>query len=81
MVLREHQFITLILSLRDSVSSSKAKLGPPASSTHPLAYRPPFSTEMIACPSLVEQLLAQREGDEPLARGDTVAAGVVVSLT
>ena len=43
MVLREHQFITLILSLRDSVSSSKAKLAPPASSTHTLACKPPRS--------------------------------------
>ena len=67
MVLREHQFITLILSLRDSVSSSKAKLAPLASSAHPLARKPPLSTGMIACPSLVEQLLAQREGGEPLS--------------
>ena len=69
MVLREHHFITLLLSFRDSVSSSKAKLAPPASSAHPLGRKPPFSTGMIACPSLVEQLLAQREGGEPLARG------------
>ena len=69
MVLREHQFITLILSLHDSVSSSKAKLAPPASSSHPPARKPPFSMVMIACPSLVEQLLAQREGDEPLDHG------------
>ena len=81
MVLREHQFIALILSLRDSVSSSKAKLAPPASSAPPLARKPPFSTGMIACPSLVEQLLAQRDGGEPLARGGAVAAGVVFSST
>ena len=81
MVLREHQFLTLILSLRDSVSSSKAKLAPPASSAHPLARKPPFSTGMIACPSLVEQFLAQRDGGEPLARGGAVAAGVVFSST
>ena len=81
MVLREHQFITLILSLRDLVSSSKAKLAPPASSSHPPARKPPLSMGMIACPSFVEQLLAQREGDEPLARGGAAAAGVVVSST
>ena len=69
MVLREHQFITLILALHDSFSSSKAKLAPPASSSHPLARKPPFSIGMTACPSLVAQLLAQREGDEPLDHG------------
>ena len=74
MVLREHQFITLILSLHESFSSSKAKLAPPASSSHPPARKPPFSMGMIAWPSLVEQLLAQREGDEPLARGGAARA-------
>ena len=81
MVLREHQFITLILALHDSFSSSKAKLAPPASSSHPPARKSPFSMGMIACPSLVEQLLAQHEGGEPLARGGAVAASVVVSST
>ena len=81
MVLREHQFITLILSLRGSFLSSKAKLAPPVSSTPPPARKPPFSMAMIACPSLVGQLLPQREGDEPLARGGAAAAGVVVSST
>ena len=60
MVLREHQFIALILSLRDSVSSSKAKLAAPASFSRPLARRPPFSIGMIAQASPVDQLLAQR---------------------
>ena len=83
MVLREHQFITLLLSLHYSFSSSKAKLAPPASSTHPLACKLPFSTGMIACPSLVEQLLAQREEDEPLARGGAseLASAATPTLT
>eukprot|EP01047_Picozoa_sp_COSAG01_P019193 COSAG01_NODE_1060_length_11890_cov_17.763973_15_plen_111_part_00 len=59
--------IALILSLHDSFSSSKGKLSPPASFTHPHARRPPFSMGMIACPSLVARLLGQREGDVPVA--------------
>ena len=73
MVLSEHQPVTLILSLHDSFSSSKAKLAPPASSTRPLARRPPFSMGMIAWASLVGQLLAQREGDVPLAPAALIA--------
>ena len=69
MVLREHQPLTLILSLQDSFPSSKAKLAPPASFSRPLARRPPFSIGMIAQASPVDQLLAQREGDEPLDHG------------
>ena len=73
MVLSEHQPVTLILSLHDSFSSSKAKLAPPASSTRPLARRPPFSMGMIAWASLVGQLLAQREGDVALAPAALIA--------
>ena len=69
MVLREHQPVTLILSLQDSFPSSKAKLAPPASFSRPLARRPPFSIGMIAQASPVDQLLAQPEGDEPLDHG------------
>ena len=69
MVLREHQPVTLILSLQDSFPSSKAKLAPPASFSRPLARRPLFSIDMIAQACLVDQLLAQREGDEPLDHG------------
>ena len=69
MVLREHQPLTLILSLQDSFPSSKVKLAPPASFSRPLARRPPFSIGMIAQASPVDQLLAQREGDEPLDHG------------
>ena len=68
-MLREHQLVTLILSLQDSFSSSKAKLAPPASFSRPLARRPPFTIGMIAQASPVDQLLAQREGDEPLDHG------------
>jgi hypothetical protein len=73
-VLREHQLETLILSLHDSFSSSKGKLAPPASFTRPHARRPPFSMGMIACPSLVARLLAQREGDVALAPAALIAA-------
>ena len=68
-MLREHQLVTLILSLQDSFSSSKAKLAPPASFSRPLARKPPFTIGMIAQASPVDQLLAQREGDEPLDHG------------
>ena len=69
MVLRQHQAVTLILSLQDSFWSSKAKLTPPALFTHPLSRRPAFLIGMIAQASPVDQLLAQREGDEPLNHG------------
>ena len=73
-MLREHQLVALILSLHDSFSSSKGKLAPPASFTRPHARRPPFSMGMIACPSLVARLLAQREGDVALAPAALIAA-------
>ena len=73
-MLREHQLVALILSLHDSFSSSKGKLAPPASFTRPHARRPPFSMAMIACPSLVARLLAQREGDVALAPAALIAA-------
>ena len=60
MVLRQHQPVTLILSLQDSFWSSKAKLNPPALFTHPLSRRPSFLIGMIAQASPVDQLLAQR---------------------
>eukprot|EP01047_Picozoa_sp_COSAG01_P104234 COSAG01_NODE_33583_length_561_cov_158.926407_2_plen_162_part_01 len=72
-MLREHQLVALILSLHDSFSSSKGKLAPPASFTRPHARRPPFSMAMIACPSLVARLLAQREGDVALAPAALIA--------
>ena len=73
-MLREHQLEALILSLHDSFSSSKGMLAPPASFTRPQARRPPFSMAMIACPSLVARLLAQREGDVPVAPAALIAA-------
>ena len=75
-MLREHQLVALILSLHDSFSSSKGKLAPPASFTHPHARRPPFSMGMIACPSLVARLLGQRERDVPVAPAALIAAMV-----
>jgi hypothetical protein len=73
-VLREHQLVALILSLHDSLSSSKEKLAPLASFTRPHARKPPFSMGMITCPSLVARLLAQREGDVALAPAALIAA-------
>jgi hypothetical protein len=51
-----------------------AQVAPPASFTRPHARRPPFSMGMIACPSLVARLLAQREGDVALAPATLIAA-------
>ena len=80
-MLREHQLVALILSLHDSFSSSKGKLAPPASFTRPHARRPPFSMAMIACPSLVARLLAQREGDVALAPVALIATVATAAIS
>jgi hypothetical protein len=47
---------------------------PPAPFTRPHARRPPFPMRMIACPSLVAQIRAQREGEETLAQSAAAAS-------